>query len=51
MSATRFIVVATCVSNARRFARIAASSTITITSSKKRSTTGFTVASVRSALV
>ena len=51
MSATRFIVAATRLSNASRFARNASSSAITITSSKKRSTAGFADASAFSALV
>ena len=49
MSATRFIVAATPRSSARRLARIAGSSAITITSSKYRSTAGLAVASARSA--
>ena len=51
MSATRFIVGATPRSSASRFARIAGSSAITITSSKKRSTAGLAVASALSAPV
>src|SRR4029453_2877947 len=44
MSATRFIVRAMPRSSARRFARIAGSSAMTRTSSKKRSTAGLAVA-------
>ena len=45
ISATRFIVAATLRNKARRLARTVASSAMTITASKKRSTTGLTAAS------